>query len=124
MTNKSIEKKNNNIKNFILRNIVTVIFTIMVVLGLLMTDQTPLFIMNELIQSFTRNSFLVLALLIPIMASMGFNFSIVIGAMAGQIAIIIAVNWGLSGFFGFLAAIFFCNTHRHFFWCFNRYCTQ
>ena len=96
-----------NIKKFIPRNIVTLTFTVMVVLGLFMSKQMPFFIVNELVQSFTQYSFLVLALLIPVMAGMGFNFSIVIGAIAGNIGIIMAVNWGFSGFFGFLFTIAF-----------------
>lgn len=116
MTNKNTEKKKDkNIKDFLLRNIVTVTFAVMVVLGLFMTDQTPLFIMNKLVQSFTRNSFLVLSLLIPVMAGMGFNFSIAIGAMAGHIGIILAVNWGLSGFLGFLSAVAFATPFAIFF---------
>jgi len=108
MKNENAEKKKNkNIKDFLLRNIVTVTFSVMVVFGLIMTKDTPFFIMNELIQSLIKNSFLVLSILIPIMAGMGFNFSIVIGAMAGQLAIIVAVNWGFSGFLGFLATTAF-----------------
>jgi len=108
MKNENAEKnKDKNLKDFLLRNIVTVTFSVMVVFGLIMTKDTPFFIMNELIQNLIRNSFLVLSILIPIMVGMGFNFSIVIGAMAGQLAIIAAVNWGFSGFLGFLATAAF-----------------
>jgi len=108
MKNENAEKnKDKNLKDFLLRNIVTVTFSVLVVFGLIMTKDTPLFIMNELVQSFIKYSFLVLAILIPIMAGMGFNFSIVIGAMAGQLAVIAAVNWGFSGFLGFLATAAF-----------------
>ncbi|MBI9013151.1 MAG: hypothetical protein JEZ08_13035 [Clostridiales bacterium] len=93
------------IKKFISGNTVTLTFTVMVVLGLFMTKQMPFFIVSELVQNFTQYSFLALALLIPVMAGMGFNFSIVIGAMAGNFAILMAVNWGFSGFFGFIFAI-------------------
>lgn len=79
----------------------------MVVLGLFMSKLMPFFIVNELVQNFTQYAFLVLALLIPIMAGMGFNFGIVIGAIAGNIGIIMAVNWGFSGFLGFLLAVVF-----------------
>jgi simple sugar transport system permease protein len=76
-------------------------------MGIFLTKQAPLSIMNELMQAFIRNTFLVLALLIPVIAGMGFNFSIGIGAIAGQIGIIMVVNWGLSGIVGLLAAVAF-----------------
>lgn len=94
-------------KKFIQRNLVTLTFTVMVVLGLFMSKQMPFFIVNELVHNFTQYAFLVLALLIPVMAGMGFNFGIVIGAIAGNIGIIMAVNWGFSGFLGFLFAVVF-----------------
>ena len=48
-----------------------------------------------------RNTVLVLALLIPILAGLGLNFGIVIGAMAGQLAAILVVHWGGQGIGGF-----------------------
>lgn len=106
MINENTDKKRyKNIRDFLLINKITLTFAVIVVSGLFMTNATPLFVMNELVQSFTRNSFLVLALLIPVIAGMGFNFSIVIGAMAGHIGVIVAVNYGLSGFLGFLSAV-------------------
>ena len=51
-----------------------------------------------------RNTVLVLALLIPILAGLGLNFGIVIGAMAGQLAAILVVHWGGQGIGGFGAA--------------------
>jgi simple sugar transport system permease protein len=44
-----------------------------------------------------RNTFLVLALIIPVLAGLGPNFGIVVGAMAAQIAIFFVVYWGLTG---------------------------
>ena len=41
---------------------------------------------DEMLVRVGRNSVLVLSLLIPILAGLGLNFGIVIGAMAGQIA--------------------------------------
>ncbi|MDF2804732.1 MAG: transporter permease, partial [Anaerocolumna sp.] len=108
MTNVNSKSKSaKNIKDCIRENIVPIIFAVISLIGFFLTKQTPLSIMNELIQGFIGNAFLVLALLIPVMAGMGFNFSIGIGAMAGQIGIIMVVNWGLSGFVGLLAAVAF-----------------
>ncbi|MDO5063352.1 MAG: ABC transporter permease [Peptostreptococcaceae bacterium] len=58
------------------------------------------FIMNELVARLARNLFLVLSLIIPVVAGMGLNFSIVIGAMAGQIAIITVTHLGVPGIAG------------------------
>jgi len=103
MINENLKTK--NVKDYIQENIVPIIFAVVTLIGLFLTKQTPLSITNELIQGFIGNAFLVLALLIPVMAGMGFNFSIGIGAIAGQIGIIMVVNFGLSGFVGFLAAV-------------------
>lgn len=102
MLKESTATNNESIKDFMKNNLITIIFAVMVLFGLIMTKQTPFVIINELINKMIQNSFIVMALLIPIMAGMGFNFSITIGGIAGQIAIIMSVNWGLTGFFGFL----------------------
>ena len=61
---------------------------------------------NELLGRLGRNSFLVLSLLIPIIAGLGLNFGIVVGAMAGQAALIITTHYGWTGLGGFgLAAL-------------------
>ena len=105
MINENLKIRND--KNCIQENIVPIIFAVISLIGLFLTKQTPLSITNELIRGFIGNAVLVLALLIPVMAGMGFNFSIGVGAMAGQIGIIMVVNWGLSGFVGLLAAVAF-----------------
>ncbi|MGL5255437.1 MAG: hypothetical protein ACRC76_00255 [Proteocatella sp.] len=101
----SSEKKKE--KNFLLRNNVTLFFAFFVVLGIFISKETPYNMMNELVQSFTGYALIVLSLLIPVIAGMGFNFSIVIGAIAGQFGVIMAVNWELSGILGFLTAALF-----------------
>ena len=53
----------------------------------------------------SRNAFIVLALIIPIVAGMGINFAITIGAMAAQIAALWVIEWGVGGFGGFLLAM-------------------
>lgn len=103
MINENLKTK--NVKDSIQQNIVPIIFAVITLIGLFLTKQTPLSTTNELIQGFIGEALLVLALLIPVMAGMGFNFGIGIGAIAGQIGIIMVVNWGLSGFAGFLAAV-------------------
>ncbi|MCB2291408.1 hypothetical protein LGK97_16900 [Clostridium sp. CS001] len=105
MINKNLKIK--NVKASIQENIVPIIFAVIALIGLFLTKEAPLSIMNGLMQGFIGNALLVLALLIPVMAGMGFNFSIVVGAIAGQIGIIMVVNFGLTGFGGLLAAVAF-----------------
>jgi simple sugar transport system permease protein len=65
------------------------------------------YLINELITRLGRNSFLVLSLLIPIVAGLGLNFGIVIGAMAGQMALVLVTHYQVVGLAGFgLAAVF------------------
>jgi simple sugar transport system permease protein len=52
-----------------------------------------------------RNLFIVLSLLIPVSAGIGLNFGIVVGAMSGQIALIIITFMQLKGLFAFLSAM-------------------
>lgn len=93
------------IKSFFANNIVTIIFLTISVLGLMVSGQPLLFIMNELVQRISRNTFLVFSLIIPILAGLGLNFSIVVGAMAGQMAIIMVADWGINGFTGLMLAM-------------------
>ena len=51
-----------------------------------------------------RNAFLILSLLIPIMAGMGLNFGMTLGAMAGQIGLIFAADWQIWGIPGIILA--------------------
>lgn len=90
------------ITNVIMNNIVTIIFVAICLIGVKLSGLPIYFLVKELVTRITRNSFLVLALIIPVMAGMGLNFSIVVGAMAGQIAIIVVTHWGITGIKGFL----------------------
>ncbi len=64
------------------------------------------YLVQEIIIRMARNSFLVFALIIPILAGMGLNFGMVLGAMAGQIGIILIIDWDIVGINGvFLAMI-------------------
>ena len=49
-----------------------------------------------------RNAFLILSLLIPVMAGMGMNFGMTLGAMAGQIGLIFAADWQVWGIPGLI----------------------
>jgi len=59
---------------------------------------------DNLMARVARNAFLVFDLSIPISAGMGINFSMILGAMAGQIGLIFAVDWNVVGTLGLLFA--------------------
>lgn len=80
---------------------VPILFAALCVFGIIVAKITPTFLLSEMAIRVGRNSVLVLSLLIPILAGLGLNFGIVIGAMAGQIAAILAVHWGFRGIGGF-----------------------
>lgn len=94
-------------KNYLNKNAVPLVFSAFIVLGLLMTKETPYNLLNDLVQGFIGYALLAIALLIPIKAGMGFNFSIGIGAIAGQLGLMMALNWELSGLLGILVAVAF-----------------
>jgi simple sugar transport system permease protein len=91
-----------NFKNFLINNSVTILFMIICLIGVKLSKLPLFFIGSELLTRITRNSFLVLSLIIPVLAGMGLNFGITIGAMAGQIAIFTVMHWGITGIKGFL----------------------
>lgn len=55
------------------------------------------YLLNEIITRMGRNTFLILSLLIPIIAGMGLNFGMTLGAMAGEIALIFTADWQIWG---------------------------
>lgn len=63
------------------------------------------YIAEQVMIRMVRNSFLVLALLLPIMAGMGINFALSLGAMAGQIGLITVQGLGMKGPEALFAAI-------------------
>lgn len=86
-------------------HIVVVVILALTIGSYLVSGVTPSFLLQEIISRFSRNAFLVLSLIIPVIAGIGLNFGIVLGAMAGQIAIIAVVGWDISGFPSFLLAV-------------------
>lgn len=94
-----------SIKDVLYNNMVTILFVIICLAGIQISRQPSNFIVGELITRIARNSFLVLSLIIPVIAGMGLNFGIVIGAMAGQIAVIAVTHWGIKGIWGFLLCV-------------------
>lgn len=85
---------------------VPTLFIIISILAIPASGFSAGYLIQELITRLVRNSFLVLSLIIPIMAGMGLNFGMTLGAMAGQIALIFVTDWNIIGLNGlFLAMI-------------------
>jgi simple sugar transport system permease protein len=83
---------------------VPMLFALMCVLGIIAAHIGPGFLIRELLSRFARNAVLVTSLLIPILAGLGLNFGIVVGAMAGQVAAILVTYWKIGGIAGFALA--------------------
>lgn len=93
------------IKDLLIKNIVTIVFVLLCIGGIIASEQPLPFIVKELLTRIGRNSFLVLALIIPVIAGMGLNFGITIGAMAAQIVMFYVVSFGGTGFGALLLTI-------------------
>ncbi len=89
---------------FLLNNIVPIMFIVIGGIGIFFSGFSGTAIMNEMMTRLSRNSFLVISLLIPIMAGMGLNFGMTLGAMAGQIGLIFITEWGIVGIPGMVLA--------------------
>lgn len=90
---------------WMLDNTVTLIFIAFTLFGFFISENVTLpFFLSELSSRIFRNTFLVLSLVIPVLAGLGLNFGIVIGAMSGQIAVSIVRYFGGGGVSGLLYA--------------------
>lgn len=81
-------------------NLVTLVFVAFTVLGFIASDLSIGWFMGELMGRLYRNAFLVISLIIPVVAGLGLNFGIVVGAMAGQIAIVAVRFFDIGGLGG------------------------
>ena len=86
-------------------NAVTIMFIVLCIVCLYFSGLTVPYVMYELFGRLSRNAFIVLALILPIVAGMGINFAVTIGAMAAQISALWVIEWGISGLNGFLVAM-------------------
>ena len=89
---------------FLRRNIVPILFLVLCAVGFKYADMRVDFFADQLLTRLTRNAFIVISLIIPVLAGLGLNFGIVLGAMAGQFGAIITVFYEIEGLFGFVAA--------------------
>ena len=94
------------IADWIIDNIVTIIFVAFTLLCFLVSTGVSVnFFFTELAARFFRNAFMILSLIIPVVAGLGLNFGIVVGAMSGQIALIIVRYFEIGGVPGFLLCV-------------------
>lgn len=87
------------------QNIVFLIFILLGMLCILFGKQSPAYIVGELVSRFSRNAISILSLIVPVLCGMGLNFGIVLGAMAGELGIILALHWEIDGVGGILLAM-------------------
>jgi simple sugar transport system permease protein len=102
MKKKSLWGKNAG--GFISGAAVPIMFILLSVVGIPLSGYSFSYLAQELLTRLGRDSFLVLSLLIPIIAGMGLNFGMVLGAMAGQIGLIFITDWGAKGLGGLVLA--------------------
>lgn len=98
MGNEKKHKAGVFLEKLLINNAVTILFCIICVAGIILAKQPLSFIVGEISTRLFRNLILILALLVPVWAGMGLNFSIVLGAMSARIGIIVATNFSVSGF--------------------------
>ena len=97
-------RKKMDVKAVLRANSVTVMFIVLCIVCLYFSGLTVPYVMYELFGRLSRNAFIVLALILPIVAGMGINFAVTIGAMAAQISALWVIEWNVAGRFGSLAA--------------------
>ncbi len=86
-------------------NSVPLMFVLICVVCIPISGFSVGYLMNEIVTRMGRNIFLILCLLIPIMAGMGLNFGMTLGAMAGEIALILVADWQIWGIPGVVLAM-------------------
>lgn len=96
------EEHSNTWETLVLNSVIPVIFLVLSAGAVYLSGYSATYVVQEMATRLGRNLFLVLSLLIPIMAGMGLNFGMVLGAMAGQIALILVVDRMVVGLPGLL----------------------
>ncbi len=86
-------------------NSVPVMFIIICAICIPLSGFSAGYLLNEIVTRMGRNIFLILSLLIPIMAGMGLNFGMTLGAMAGELALIFVTDWQIWGIPGVVLAM-------------------
>ncbi len=90
---------------FLMDNAVPLLFVLISAVAIPFSGFSAVYLIQELLVRLARNSFLVLALLVPIMAGMGLNFGMTLGAMAGEIGLLFVINHHITGVHGVALAM-------------------
>ncbi|HHX28708.1 MAG TPA: ABC transporter permease [Firmicutes bacterium] len=98
-------KPKRSLRLFIRDNGVPIMFLALCGLGVVASGKPLGFLLQETIGRMARNSFIVLSLVVPIVAGLGLNFAIVLGAMAGQAGLIAVAEAKVTGLAGIFTAI-------------------
>ena len=88
--------------SFLFENKVLILFAVLCIFCIGYSGVNVSYVSGELFTRLGRNACLVLSLIIPVLAGLGLNFGIVVGAIASQIAIFWVVHWGFTGINGFI----------------------
>ena len=99
------ETRGQKVLTILEKNSVPILFTVFCLLGIPLSGYSLGYLGQEIVVRIARNSFLIIALLVPIMAGMGLNFGMTLGAMAGQIGLIFIADWGIVGIPGMILAM-------------------
>ena len=91
--------------SFLGDNLVPIMFIIICAICIPVSGFSASYLINEIVTRMGRNIFLILCLLIPIMSGMGLNFGMTLGAMAGEIALILVSDWQIWGIPGVVLAM-------------------
>ncbi|MCL2163016.1 MAG: ABC transporter permease [Oscillospiraceae bacterium] len=92
-------------KMFLGKNIVPIIFLVISAIMAPLSGYSAGHIVQEVVTRLGRDAFLVLSLLLPLIAGMGINFGLALGACAGQIALILVTEWQIGGAPGMFLAM-------------------
>ena len=94
-----------DIKMFLAKNIVPIVFIVISAAMAPLSGYSGGHLVQEIVSRLGRDTFLVLSLLIPLIAGMGINFGLALGACAGQIALILVTDWQITGASGLFLAM-------------------
>ena len=105
MSKKQKNNGSNSSLELVRNNSVPLMFIIICAVCIPISGFSPGYLLNEIVTRLGRNAFLILSLLIPIMAGMGLNFGMTLGAMAGEIGLIFVADWQIWGIPGIILAM-------------------
>lgn len=97
-------------------NMVTLVFLVLCVFGFVASGQTFSYVLSEVATRLFRNFGLVFSLIIPVIAGIGLNFGIVLGAMAAQAGYIFVTHWRIQGLMAIVGGGADLYTAVHSFW--------